>query len=203
MSNVDDAENNPRGARRSRGTREETEAQILQAARGLLRRRGVLGGLTMRDVSRAAKVNHGQLYQYFGNRQALLRAAIADLLNSQATDRHKLFALPFVDRRLAFFKARLSSSELSKLEAVLALDGDPGFEVLPEFELALEALRRDVDTGTLSGDPVVAHVVTNALVQGYCIFRESYARSVRVPVEELDKRVATAYERMVRDIALQ
>ncbi|MFD4985036.1 hypothetical protein [Streptomyces sp. NPDC058374] len=46
-------------ARRRRRSREETEADLLAAARLLLARDGVLAGLNLREVAAEAGVNHG------------------------------------------------------------------------------------------------------------------------------------------------
>ncbi|MFJ9175104.1 helix-turn-helix domain-containing protein [Streptomyces sp. NPDC102360] len=189
--------------RRRRRTREETEADLLDAARRLLARDGVLAGVNLREVATEAGVNHGQIYQYFGTRQALLRAAAADLVRSQTEDRDGHWDLPFAERRQAMFRHRLREPELVGLEALLALDGDGDFSPLPRFAQTRQSMERDTAEGAFpeGEDAVAAHVMTAAAQMGYIIFREAYARDTGIPLAELDERAAGAFARMVAGLA--
>ncbi|MFD4022319.1 helix-turn-helix domain-containing protein [Streptomyces sp. NPDC058576] len=191
--------------RRRRRTREETEADLLGAARRLLERDGVLAGVNLREIAAEAGVNHGQIYQYFGTRQALLRAAAADLVERQSTDRDGHWERPFAERRQTMFQHRLEEPELVKLEALLALDGDEDFRPFPRFTQTNQSLERDKDEGCLPADSdvVAAHVMTAAAQMGYVIFREAYARNTGISLEELDVRAAHAFARMVAGLATQ
>lgn len=185
--------------RRRRRTREETEADLLDAARRLLRRDGVLAGVNLREIATEAGVNHGQIYQYFGTRQALLRAAAADLVERRVADQDGHWDLPFSERRAAMFRYRLEEPELVQLEALLALDGDDGFSPFPRFAQTRQSLERDTGEGALpqDADAVAAHVMTAAVQMGYVIFREAYARDTGIPLEELDERAARAFSLMM------
>ncbi|MFI8423876.1 helix-turn-helix domain-containing protein [Streptomyces sp. NPDC085479] len=189
--------------RRRRRTREETEADLLAAARRLLKRDGVLAGVNLREIAAEAGVNHGQIYQYFGSRQSLLRAAAADLVERQSVDREGHWELPFAERRQAMFRHRLDEPELVGLEALLALDGDEGFSAFPRFAQTCQSLDRDRGEGALpeGSDAVAAHVMTAAAQMGYVVFREAYARDTGIPLEELDERAARAFARMVAGLA--
>ncbi|MFJ7255139.1 TetR/AcrR family transcriptional regulator [Streptomyces sp. NPDC098085] len=189
--------------RRRRRTRQETEADLLAAAHRLLQRDGVLAGVNLREIANEAGVNHGQIYQYFGTRQALLRASVADLVERQTADQDGHWELPFAERRAAMFRHRLEGSELVKLEALLALDGDENFSPLPRFAQTRRSLARDQEEGSLpdDADAVAAHVMTAAAQMGYVIFREAYARDTGIPLEELDERAAGAFARMVAGLA--
>ncbi|WP_393059521.1 helix-turn-helix domain-containing protein [Streptomyces sp. LN549] len=191
--------------RRRRRTREETEADLLAAARRLMQRDGVLAGVNLREIATEAGVNHGQIYQYFGTRQALLRASVADLVERQTADRDDHWELPFAERRQAMFRHRLEEPELVKLEALLALDGDVGFSPLPRFTQTRQSLERDQERGALpaDADAVAAHVMTAAAQMGYVIFRETYARDTGIPLEELDERASRAFARMVAGLAAE
>ncbi|MFE2734842.1 TetR/AcrR family transcriptional regulator [Streptomyces sp. NPDC059349] len=191
------------GKKRRRRSREETEADLLAAARSLLERDGVLAGVNLREIAAEAGVNHGQIYQYFGTRQSLLRAAAADLVERQTQDRDDHWERPFAERRLAMFHHRLDEPELVKLEALLALDRDDSFSPLPRFAQTLQALERDEADGSLpeGADIVAAHVMTAAAQMGYVIFREAYARDTGIPVDELDARAARAFSLMLTGIA--
>ncbi|MEU9358416.1 TetR/AcrR family transcriptional regulator [Streptomyces sp. NPDC048301] len=193
----------PGKARRSRRSRQETEADLLAAARRLLDRDGVLAGINLREVAAEAGVNHGQIYQYFGTRQALLRAAASDLVERRVAEVDGHWELPFPERRQAMFHYRVEEPEVVRLEALLALDGDTGFSPLPRFEQTRESLDRDLHTGALppDADAVAAHVMTAAAQMGYAIFREAYSRDTGIPLAELDERAGEAYARMVAGLA--
>ncbi|MFJ6619672.1 TetR/AcrR family transcriptional regulator [Kitasatospora sp. NPDC091335] len=186
--------------RRRRRSRQETEADLLDAARRLLRRDGVLTGVNLREIATEAGVNHGQIYQYYGSRQALLRASVADLVDRQVAEREAGFwDLPFAERRAEMFRHRIAEPEVVRLEALLALDGDEGVNPLPRFAQTRRSLERDRREGALppDSDPVAAHVMAAATLVGYVIFREAYARGTGIPLDELDERAERAYARMV------
>ncbi|MVU77229.1 TetR family transcriptional regulator [Nocardia sp. ET3-3] len=184
--------------RRPRGTREETERELFQAVSRLLERDGVLSGITLREVAQEAGVNHGQIYQYFGTRRALVRAAISYLIDRHRdTDSH--WDQPFTQRRIAMWQLALQNPELARLEALLALDGDEELHIFPEITRTRAALDRDLDAGTLPADAdgEALHALTAATYLGYSIFREAFARDLGIPATELDARATAAFEQMV------
>ncbi|MFE2108888.1 TetR/AcrR family transcriptional regulator [Kitasatospora sp. NPDC059463] len=186
--------------RRRRRSRQETEADLLDAARRLLHRDGVLAGVNLREIATEAGVNHGQIYQYFGSRQALLRASVADLVDRQAAEQEPQFwDLPFAERRAAMFRHRLAEPEVVRLEALLALDGDEGVTALPRFARTRRSLERDQRDGALpaDSDAVAAHVMAASALVGYVIFREAYARDTGIPLDDLDARAEHAYAQMI------
>ncbi|GAB3571420.1 hypothetical protein GCM10027445_26780 [Amycolatopsis endophytica] len=189
--------------RRRRRTREETESDLLDAAMRILRRDGLLEGITLRDVAAEAGVNHGQIYQYFGSREALLRAAIARLLRQSMAERPAHWAQPFARRRIAMWKWALQHSDIPKLEALLALEGDEELTLFPELARTREALEKDQAAGTLPADAdgEVVHAMTAVTYLGYSIFRETIARELGIDVNELDTRAGAIYEQMVQRLA--
>ncbi|MDA3629648.1 TetR/AcrR family transcriptional regulator [Saccharopolyspora oryzae] len=189
--------------RRRRRSREETESDLLDAALRIMRRDGLLEGVTLRDVASEAGVNHGQIYQYFGSRHALLRAAITRLLRESALDRETHWEQPFTRRRTAMWDAALRQPDVPKLEALLALERDDQLVLFPELERTREALDRDRETGALppDADADVLHAMTAATYMGYCIFREAIARELGVELDELDARAGAVYEQLVTGLA--
>lgn len=189
--------------RRRRRSREETESDLLDAALRIMRRDGLLEGVTLRDVATEAGVNHGQIYQYFGSRHALLRAAITRLLEQSAPDRDTHWEKPFAERRKAMWRWALRDPDLPKLEALLALEGDDQLVLFPELERTREALDRDRATLALPGDADadVMHAMTAATYMGYCIFREAIARELGLELDELDARAGAVYEQLVTGLA--
>ncbi|HEY3687130.1 MAG TPA: TetR/AcrR family transcriptional regulator [Streptosporangiaceae bacterium] len=186
-------------ARRRRRSRAETESELLDAALRLLDRDGVLAGVNLREVAKEAGVNHGQIYQYFGSRQSLLRAAIARQMKDNQPDPARHWKLPFAARRRAMWRWSLRQRHTLKLEALLALDGDPRLVIFPALDRTRESLARDTRDGALTSevDPEVAHAMTAAAYLGYAIFRETFARELGLPPDELDRRAAVVYDRMV------
>lgn len=170
----------------------------------ILQRDGVLAGLRLQEVAEVAEVNRGQIYQYFGNRQGLLREAIASIIKDKLEHADRYWELPFVERRLAMFKMALEQPEFISYEALLALDRDSDLDIFPYLQESKQALVKDMDEGHLpeDADGVAAHMMTAATYMGYIVFRELIARSTGVDVEELDKRAVTAYEKMARGLTV-
>ncbi|WP_432103051.1 TetR/AcrR family transcriptional regulator [Streptomyces sp. bgisy091] len=189
-------------AKRRRRTRQETEADLLDAALRLLERDGALAGITLREVAKEAGVNHGQIYQYFGDRQTLLRAAIGRILDTTSLSTQSHWDKPFIERRRTMLRYALERPQLLRLEALLALDGDPELTLFPELSRTKEALERDRREGALpeDADGLVMHAMTAATYLGYCIFRETLARDLGLEPDALDERAAAAYDRMLHGL---
>lgn len=189
--------------RRRRRSRQETESELLDAALRLLDRDGVLAGINLREVAQEAGVNHGQIYQYFGDRQSLLRAAISRLLQEHRPDPARHWKLPFTARRRAMWRWARRQAPMLRLQALLALDGDPEVTLFPALERTRESLARDQADGSLAADvdPEVAHAMTAATYLGYCVFRDTIARELGLTPDELDDRAEVVYERMVGGLA--
>ncbi|MFD5655857.1 TetR/AcrR family transcriptional regulator [Streptomyces hirsutus] len=184
-----------RPPKRRRRDRAETDALVLETVREMLCRDGALAGFTLQNVADEAGVNRVQLYQNFGSKQALLRAAISDLFQQTAESRAAHRYLPFKERRRWMFEQFLATPDLVRLEALLAQDGDQDFSVFPEFDLTVENLKTDMDNGALppDADPVALHVLTAATYMGYCIFKEAFSRDTGVARDDLDMRVLNAF----------
>ncbi len=193
----------PMRDRRKRGTRDDTEARLTDAALRLLTRDGVLGGLSVREIAQEAGVNHGQIYQYFGTREALLRAAVLRRLNQLLTRRRLYWDRPFVQRRMALWRWGREHREVVQLESLLALEGDNELRVFPYLEKARKAMKRDQETGNLppDADTDIYHVITSAAYHGYFLFKETYARELGTTVKDLDERAELAFERILKGLA--
>ena len=189
--------------RRRRRTRAETEADLLAAARESLRRDGVLAGVNLREIAIEAGVNHGQIYQYYGDRRTLLRAAVAELVALDSEGREAHWEHPFAERRADMLRYRIAEPELVRLAALLALDGDEDFSALPFFAQTRHGLERDAEQGALAPevDAVAAHVLASAAEMGYAIFREVFARDTGLPLEELDARITQMHARVIETLA--
>jgi AcrR family transcriptional regulator len=180
-----------KSAPKQRRNRAETEQKLINVALGLIRDKGVLAGLNLREVAEGAGVNRGNIYHYFGSRQELLRAAISRrfkaVVNTLTAGRHHT---RFVERRLENFRLAQDSND-SKLRALLVLDGDDTVDPTPYFEAGLSRLRQDVIDGDIHRDHDLEalQVALSALLRGYRIFREPYANRLEIDAAELDARV--------------
>ncbi len=172
--------------------RAETEQRLIDAALDLIGRKGVLAGLNLREVSAAAGVNRGNIYHYFGSRRELLRTAISrrfeTVLGYVAADAK---GRSFVERRLRPFQSPPPGYRDSHLRALLVIDGDESVDPMPAYETALQSLQQDVVRGDIDPghDLEALQVALSALLRGYRIFREPYAKKIGAGVDELDDRV--------------
>lgn len=184
--------------RRRRHSREETEGVLLDVAMEQLRENGVLAGISLREVAKAAGVNHGQIYQYFGDRRALLRSAIQRMLKRSrlGTD---FWDRAFAARRVAAWDWAMQRTDVFKLASLLHVDGDPEVTLFPRIAGTRQTWQADVESGGVGAavDLEAVHAVTGAAYMGYSIFREVMARELDVDLEELDARARAVFERMV------
>lgn len=190
------------GRRRARD-RARTEADLLEAAFGLLQRDGVFAGLNLQEVAERAGVNRGQIYQYFGDRRSLLRSAVAYRAREWAAGAARHWEMPFTKRRRAMFRHALTSPEVAMVEALLAIDGDPAYCAMPEIERTRAALERDMQSGDLppDSDALALHAFMVAAYKGYLVFREPLARDIGVPVEDLDARMLAVHDQVLDALA--
>ena len=155
----------------------------------------------MQDVSDEAQVNRALIYQYFGSRRDLLRAALKETQWEYAPSFQKDRLLPFGQRRIRVFKTTLRRRAILNLKALLMLDGDldPGFVGL---DIAQSDLSRDIETGELDedADPDVMHGMTLAACYGYAIIRNTFAKELGITGKQLDKRATTVFARMVEGL---
>jgi AcrR family transcriptional regulator len=186
-----------------RRSRAETEQKLIDVALDLIRDKGVLAGLNLREVAEGAGVNRGNIYHYFGSRQELLRAAISRrfkaLVGTVATSNQNK---RFVERRLNSFRLAKGSND-SKLRALLVLDGDDTVDPIPFYEEGLSQLRKDVIDGDIhrEHDLEALQVALSALLRGYRIFREPYANRLDIHANELDERVNRIMRTFLESVA--
>jgi AcrR family transcriptional regulator len=199
---VKDTAEQAAGRRRLRD-RARTEADLLEATFHLLQRDGIFAGLNLQEVADRAKVNRGQIYQYFGDRRSLLRAAVTYRAREWAAGAKHHWETSFIGRRRAMFRSALANPGSTLVEALLAIDGDPDYHAMPEIEKTRAALERDQSNGDLpaDADAVAMHAFMVAAYKGYLIFRTALARDIGIPVEQLDARVLAVHDQVLDDMA--
>ena len=177
---------------RKKRDRAETERRLIDVALELILSKGVLAGLNLREVAEGAGVNRGNIYHYFGSRRELLRAAISRRFEAMA-DRVAVErrGLSFIERRLRAFQSGATIRD-SHLRALLVIDGDDTVDPMPRYEELLSQLRQAVIDGDIDRghDLEALQVAHSALIRGYRIFRDAYARRIDVDADDLDQRVA-------------
>ena len=189
----------PRRAR----DRSRTETDLLETTFELFQRDGIFAGINLKEVADRSGVNRGQIYQYFGDRRSLLRAAVAYRIQiwMQGAKRH--FDLSFAQRRRAMFRSALENPDTTLVEALLALDGDPDYHPMPELTRTREALERDLATCHLpaGSDAIAMHAFMVAAYKGYIVFRTALARDIGISVQELDKRILKVHDQVADILA--
>jgi AcrR family transcriptional regulator len=172
--------------------RADTEQKLIDVAIDLIRQNGVLAGLNLREVANGAGVNRGNIYHYFGSRRELLRAAITRRFEAMGKilDARKKRHAPFVERRLGAFQEKETIND-SRLRALLVIDGDEDVDPMPRYEEMLSLLRQDVIDGNIdpAHDLEALQVALSALIRGYRIFHEQYARRIDTDPNDLDARI--------------
>ena len=186
-------------------SRAETEQKLIEVALKLLRDKGILAGLNLREVADGAGVNRGNIYHYFGSRQELLRAAINRQFKFIVESLTK-GAEParFVARRLRTFRRHsVDATNDSQLRALLVIDGDDTVDPIPLYDSLLSQLRQDVIDGDIDRghDLEALQVAISAMLRGYRIFRLPYAKRVGVSPKELDKRLSNIFQTWLEAMA--
>lgn len=183
--------------------RSRTEAALRRAVLELLEEGGVLAGVNLQEVSQRAGVNRGLVYQYFGNRQELLRSALRDAVGRWVPRVSRKREARFVDRVVNAFKAGLADPWMSRLVTLLVLDGDQDAVSMPLYPSTHASFLRDVELGSLAADVDVdaIHVVIASIMHGYTIHRTSLAHEVGVSVSSLDRRVERLLHRLFSCLA--
>ena len=166
----------------------------MDAALDQLVSKGVLAGLNLREVADDVGVTPANIYYWFGSRQELLRAALARETRRLEEPVAEAAADGFVARRLRMFDAIAETRPLT-LTALLALDGDPGYQPLPYLDATLDHYRALVEAGELPPDldADAAHLVSLATSIGIAIYAEAAARQLGIDADEVRARARAVF----------
>lgn len=182
--------------------RARTEAALRSAVLELLDENGILAGISLQAVSDRAGVSRGLVYQYFGNRQGLLRAALRDAVAHWVPQVSRRWSATFVDRVVNAFRAGLSDPWMSRLVTLLILDGDAEAQSMPLYATTNASFLRDKAQGTVAEDVDIdaVHVLIGSVMHGYTLHRESFARQIGIPVSSLDERIESLLHRLISSL---
>ncbi len=180
-------------------SRSETEQILEAAAIELLRRDGVLSGISLREVADTAEVNRGLVYHYFGSRQALLRSALQRDARRRLEQVRSVGHLAFPERVQKFFALMTEQKDAVWLMTLLALDGDPELKLMPLRDEVDARYASEQAAGAIADDLDVQamHAAFVSMTWGYVLFREIVAGEYGRPVDELDEGVQELVGRML------
>lgn len=175
-----------------------TRDALMDAALEQLGRNGVLAGLNLREVADRVGVTPANIYYYFESKQGLLRAALAREAKRLEAPVAEAATKGFVDRRVAMFDAITANPTLG-LTALLALDGDPGYEPLPFLAETMGYYRDLVDRGELDAevDIEALHLLLLATSIGVAIYLEPAARQLGTDADDLRARTRAAFAHLL------
>lgn len=177
----------------------DTATKVEEAVLTMLEEQGVLSGINLNEVAKAAGVNRTLVYHHFGTRRGLLRSAIKhELRKRQVQTRTPAEPMRLGARVVHGLRALLGGGSSLRLTALLHLDGSTAPRLMPNAENTLLQLERDRALGLTPDidDLPALHASYAAGVYGYALFREVFARDLGIPVEELDERVLAQFERL-------
>lgn len=180
--------------------REATAAVLADAALRVLAKKGSLRGFSLTEVADEAQVDRALVYQYFGDRQALIRAA----LRRGVGERYAHFdnepsPKPLKARWGGYLRTMLQQAEPMRLITMLHLDKDPKVRLMPIKDRTLPAIAADQTAGYLDDDvtPVGFLLTLTSIGYGYSLFRDGFARELGIAAEELDSQVEHVVERLL------
>jgi len=190
------------GDRPTREPGRVTRAALMEAALAHIADRGVLAGLNMREVANDVGVTPANIYHHFGSRQELLRAALTHQIEKLTEPIDSAVTAPYAEWRTAIFDLIQDNPPL-RSTALLALDGDPSYEPLPLWELAVEHYERLIAEGDLPEgfDYFAAHVLTLSMSMGVAIYSDAVAHQAGIDREEVIERARTMFVKVVEGLS--
>lgn len=177
----------------------DTAAKVEEAVLQMLQEQGVLAGINLNEVAKTAGVNRTLVYHHFGSRRGLLRSAIKHELRRRQVQTKTPSQPMRLGARVVHALRSLLTGELPlRLTTLLHLDGSAAPRLMPNAETTLLQLERDRALGLVpnTDDLPALHACYAATVYGYALFREVFARDLRIDVEDLDARVVVQLERL-------
>lgn len=179
-----------------------TSRRILDAAAVEFARVGLAGARVDR-ITAAAKTNKAQLYAYFGSKEGLFDAVVADHVTSTTA------ALPFdvenvTEWAVRIYDEHLTRPELTRLIAWIRLEQRPtghwfeGEDLTPKIEAvtAAQAAGRIRD-----GDPLTLMTLVISMASAWSSTSDVYSASTDEPEEEHERRRGLLRESVARVLA--
>lgn len=180
-------------ARKRRPDRAATETSLRQAALRLLRREGVLAGLSLQEVADEAGVNRGLIHHYFGSRRALMRTALKTQITEVSDKAGDQSPLNPANRGARLSRLQPEDAQFARMVMLLALDGDEELGPIPHLEESIAAFAPggEGSNPALVDEPDVEAMLAawTSMLMGYLALRPALARQLGVNAKTLDSRV--------------
>jgi AcrR family transcriptional regulator len=154
-----------------------TRKALATATIDLLDEQGILAGVNLSTVATRAGVHRGLVYHHFGSRRELLLAALQMYLPA-ASPITSDGGVPG-DR---LYSAGIRDDRPARLMALLALDGDDTYSPFGEV-----VGRRK---------PTILQMAGVCLALGHALYRQPFAREMKVRQKRWDERVFSAWSRI-------
>jgi AcrR family transcriptional regulator len=162
---------------RQRG-RASSERALIDAATGLFAERGP-SAVTVRMIAERAGVNHGLVHHYFGSKQGLVRAVLADLAERGRLELERSGGVPLVVSNPDF--ASLTSRVFARVTLDNAVTPDD-VESFPGFRTLARAFG---ERSGLAGDDLELFTAqTLALLSGWMLFEDWFLRAANRAPED-------------------
>lgn len=179
-----------------------TSRRILDAAAGEFAERGIAGARIDRIIT-AASTNKAQLYGYFGSKEGLFDAVVADRLESSAS------AVPFNADDLpgwavTMYDETLRHPELVRLMSWIRLEQRPAGRVFDNLDIEpkIEAVTKAQAAGRLrAGDPAEILTLVIGMACAWSPASNVYAATADEPEADHDRRRALLRDFVERAIA--
>ena len=179
-----------------------TLRRILDAAAAEFAQHGIAGARVDR-ITAAAHTNKAQLYAYFGSKDSLFDAVVADRVTS-ATEAIPFDAAAIADWATRVYDQHLRSPELTRLIAWIRLERRPtgrwfdGDDHAPKVEAITAAQAAD---RIRPGDPVELLTLVIALASAWSPASDVYAASADEPDADHERRRELLRESVTRLLA--
>jgi AcrR family transcriptional regulator len=178
-----------------------TRRRILDAAATEFSARGIAGARVDRIIA-AARTNKAQLYAYFGSKEGLFDAVVADLLGSAEGDGFDVDGM--ADWAVALYDANLRRPDLWRLFGWIRLEQRPAGLVLDNLGLEpkLAAIAKAQEAGRIrSGDPADLLTLVVGMACSWSPTSGAYVATADEPGHVHDGRRALIREAVRRAIA--
>lgn len=175
---------------------DSSQTLLEQAALDILRDKGILAGLNLREVAEQAGVNRALVYHHFGSREALLRSALRRDLGARLDEISEGLPLPFNARIRQLLRTLVRQQPAIRLALLLVLDGKEPVRLAPLRDAWIESFQEDQKAGKIDSDLDLEAllVLVSTLSYGYALLRDVFADELDVSAVELDWRVDALLE---------
>ncbi|MBU2664821.1 TetR family transcriptional regulator [Actinoplanes bogorensis] len=179
-----------------------TSRRILDAAAQEFAEFGIAGARIDR-ITAAAKTNKAQLYGYFGNKEGLLDAVVADL-RSRGASAVAFDAGTLPDWAVAMYDQNLRDPLMARLMGWMRLEQRPVGLIFDDEELVpkLAAVKREQQAGRLrAGDPADLLTLVVSMADAWSATSRAYAASADEPAARHESRRQLLRETVRRAVA--